>query len=595
MRNWRHERFLALLLALCLMLGGVALSEEPNPWLADDAAGGFTDGAADGFTDGTVDGFTDGTVDGFTDGAVDGFTDGTVDGAADGFTDAYAGGAVQQEAADLNSYGGINMDADLRLGYVAASDGQQINPFLCKERDLVSLNHLVFESLVELDDGFKPRPLLADKWSSEGTTWTFQLRDGVVFHNGAPLTASDVVMSYQMFLNAGENNPYYGRLSLIESMEASDTLTLTVKAKYPGYVTLYAMTFPVVQQSTINESMARGTGPYWYTQFVYGVGLRLEANPLWWKNDPEIHSIAAVNYADSGDALEALKTRQINLLCTQSSTASFSRNLSEYTSMDYVTNTYEMLVPNLKDSSLMSDVRMRQAVMYAIDRAALAANAYLGMGIQCEVPVNPGSWLYESQSARFYYSPERALQLLQACGWQDLTGDGILNQVDGVILKDLELRLITYNEPTNSIRENACNMIADYLSKVGIKVNIEVRGQARVLRYVHEGSYDIALVAVNLSEVPDLSQMFRKSGSLNMNKYDNEEMQNLLTNVSSAASEAELKSLYSPIQLNIVDQLPILGMLFRTGTVLSTRSLGGLSGIRAEDTLNGVEFLSKSE
>ena len=557
MQIWKPERILALLTALCVALCGAALAEEPNPWIVDDSA-------ADAVP------------------------------VEDGFTDEFTGETVQQDAAaELNPYAGVNLDADLRLGYVASTDSQQINPFLCNERDLVSLNQLVFESVVELDDDFKPGPLLADSWTVDGKTWTFKLRDGVVFHNGAPLTASDVVLSYQMFLNAGETNPYYGRLSLIESMEATDTLTLTVHAKYAGYVTLYAMTFPVVQQSTINESMARGTGPYWYTQFVYGVGLRLEANPLWWKNDPEVHSIAAVNYADSGDALEALKTRQINILCTQSSNASFSRNLSEYTSMDYVTNTYEMLVPNLSDTSLMSDVRIRQAVMYAIDRAALASNAYLGMGIQCEVPVNPGSWLYESQSAIFYYSPERALQLLQSCGWQDLTGDGILNQVDGVILKDLELRLITYNEPTNSIRENACDMIADYLGRVGIKVNIEVRGRERILRYIQERDYDIALVGVNLSEVPDLSQMFRSGGSINLNNYGNEEMQNLLSQVSTAATEAEMKSIYSQIQMNIVDRLPVLGMLFRTGTVLSTRSLAGLSGIRAENTLNGIEFMSK--
>ena len=557
MQIWRPERSLALLLALCLMLGGAALAEEPNPWIVEDSAAEAVP-------------------------------------VEDGFTDEFTGEVVQQDAAaELNPYSGVDMEADLRVGYVASTDSQQINPFLCNERDLVSLNQLVFESVVELDDDFKPSPLLADSWTVDGKTWTFKLRDGIVFHNGAPLTASDVVLSYQMFVNAGESNPYYGRLSLIESMEATDTRTLTVKAKYSGYVTLYAMTFPVVQQSTINESMPRGTGPYWYTQFVYGVGLRLEANPLWWKNDPGIHSIAAVNYADSGDALEALKTRQINLLCTQSSNASFSRNLSEYTSMDYVTNTYEMLVPNLSDNSVMSDVRIRQAVMYAIDRAALASNAYLGMGIQCEVPVNPGSWLYESQSAIFYYSPERALQLLQSCGWQDLTGDGILNQVDGVILKDLELRLVSYNESTNSIRENACDMIADYLSKVGIKVNIEVRGRERTLRYIREHDYDIALVGVNLSEVPDLSQMFRSGGSINLNNYGNEEMQNLLSQVSTAETEAEMKSIYSQIQMNIVDRLPVLGMLFRTGTVLSTRSLAGLSGIRAENTLNGIEFMTK--
>ena len=162
-----------------------------------------------------------------------------------------------------------------------------------------------------------------------------------------------------------------------------------------------------------------------------------------------------------------------------------------------------------------------------------------------------------------------------------------------MILKDLELRLVTYNESTNSIRENACNMIAEYLSKVGVKVSIEVRGRERVLRYIREGDYDIALVGVNLSEVPDLSQMFRSGGSINLNNYGNEEMKALLEQLSTAQTEAELKSLYSQIQMNVVERLPVLGMLFRTGTVLSTRSLAGLSGIRVENTLNGIEFMSK--
>lgn len=181
-----------------------------------------------------------------------------------------------------------------------------------------------------------------------------------------------------------------------------------VNSKSTGIVTLYAMTFPVVQSGTTEDSLARGTGPYWYTQYIPGLGVRLEANPLWWKVSPEIQSVVALNYASSGDALEGLRTNQVNILCTQSSHAALNRRISDVTSMDYVTNTYEMLVPNLSDDSLMGDVRMRQAVMYAIDRANIAESAYLGMGVQCEVPVNPSSWLYESQSAIYYYSPERA-------------------------------------------------------------------------------------------------------------------------------------------------------------------------------------------
>ena len=484
----------------------------------------------------------------------------------------------------------INMDADIRLGYVAAATAE-INPFNCTERDLVSLNQLVFESVVELDDEMKPQPLLADSWSNQGKKWTFKLRQGVTFHNGAPLTASEVVGSYNRFMMTNELNPYYSRVQMIESMEIVDDLTLVVNSKYSGYVTLYAMTFPVVQGSTLDDRMARGTGPYWYTEYVGGTGVRLEANPLWWKKDAKVHSIAALNFADSGDALEALQTNQINMLCTQSANAAVHRKLSDNTSLDYTTTTYEMLVPNLGDDSPMGDVRMRQAVMYAIDRANIAANAYLGMGIQCEVPVNPSSWLYESQSAIYYYSPERALQLIKECGWSDLTNDGKMNKVNGVMLEDLTVRLITYNESTNNIRENAANLIASYLESVGFNVEVTVYSKSRCLQKVKDRAFELALIGMQFSEVPNLAPLLQGGGSLNLNNFRNENMENVISQLGSVQTEEELKSLYSQMQMLVVERLPVLGMLWRTGTVLSSRSLAGLSGLRVGNMLNGIEFM----
>ena len=484
----------------------------------------------------------------------------------------------------------INMDADLRLGYVAKKS-VEINPFLCTERDLVSLNMLVFESVVELDDEMKPVPLLADSWTKSGDTWTFTLRSGIVFHNGAPLTADEVVKSYRRFVEAGENNPYHNRVALIRSMEAVDELTLQVTFRVAGYAALYGMTFPVVQSNTLNDSVPRGTGPYWYTEYYVGIGVRLEANPLWWKKDPEIQSVAALNYADTGDALEALRTNEINLLCTQSSKAAVNRKLSDLTAMDYATNNFEMLIPNLQDSSAVGDIRMRQAVMYALDRASIAENAYLGMGVQCEVPVNPSSWLYESQSAIYYYSPERSLQLLLDCGWKDLTGDGMLNKLNGVVLEDLTINIITYNEPTNNIRENAADLVAMYLNQVGVNTTVTVYSKTRCMQVIRDREFDLALIGIQLSEIPNLAPLLQSGGSININGFRNDNMELLIPQVSLAQTDDELKSIYSQMQMLVVERLPLLGLVFRTGSVLSRRSLAGLSGLRVGNMLNGIEFM----
>ena len=479
---------------------------------------------------------------------------------------------------------------ELIVGYLAAQNAS-VNPLYCQERDLVNMNQLVFESLVTLDDEQKPVPMLADSWEHEENRWTFTLRSGITFHNGAELTAYDVEATYDAFVR-NTNNPWSPRLStMISDMQAEDDRTLLVLSSTNSILTLYALTFPVMSTGTINDDLPRGTGPYWYTDYVYDDHVRLESNPLWWQKTPTIASILFQHFADIGEETEALQTHQIDLLTTRSTTAALLRKLSNLTSMDYGTRTFELLVPNLSSSSAMSDLTMRRAVMYAIDRATLASNAYLDMAIQSEVPVLPGTWLYESQSAVYYYSPEHALGLLYDLGWRDMTGDTYLNKVNGIKIEELTLRLITCNEGGNSIRQNAANLIAASLNRVGIKVEIEVLASDKVRSRMRDRDFDLALIGVNLSEVPILQPLLGSGGALNYNRYSDADMDALLSAVGYAEDESTVRQLYSDIQKKVSDDLPIMGLLFRTGTVLSTRSLGGLSGIRELNAFRGLQYL----
>ena len=488
------------------------------------------------------------------------------------------------------AYSALTADADVVIGYIAPP-GASLNPTSCIETSLVSLNQLIYESVVDLDASLKPTPMLADSWEHEGKTWTFKLRPGVMFHNGAEMTALDVVRSWETFMSSYVNNPYFTRMQAISSMEATDIYTLQVVGQTAGMATLYAMNFPVMQYNTLADQVPRGSGPYWFIGRDEQDNIRLEANPLWWKKQPGLHSIVFKRYDDAGDAIEAVHTNQVDMLSTTSPKAAFSRKLADLTSMDYTTLTYEMLIPNLSDASIMSDIRMRMAVMYAIDRSVIASNAYLDMAVQCEVPIQPSCWLYESQSAIYYYSPERALQLLNEMGWYDLTGNGKLNKVEGRLLREPLVNIITYNESTNSIRENAAKLIASYLESVGVNAKVTVMSQNRLTENIRARSYDLALVGVNLSEVPNMSAIFGRGAKLNLNGFGNDNMEMYLQQATAAGDEAVLKSAFSDMQIYVVERLPIMGLLFRTGTVLANRSLGGMTALRCYDAFNGFEFL----
>lgn len=488
----------------------------------------------------------------------------------------------------------VSDDADLIIGYVAR-ESSAFGPYECTERDLMSLNQLMFESVVELDSEMKPTPLLADRWTVETidgqSVWTFELRSGIQFHNGAALTSQDVIDSYNAYVAAGESNPYYEQTRLISRMEYVTETVFRVYARYSGWITLYAMTFPVIQSSTIYTATPRGTGPYWLISYEAGFRMRLEANPLWWKRPGTVKSILAVNYANTASALLALNSNSIDMLASRSYAASQSRNLSDMISMDYTTSTYEMLVPNLSSGSLLSDLQVRKAIMYAIDRTSVQTNGYLSMMQSSEVPVIPGSWLYETQSAMYYYSPERALQLLYDDGWGDSNGDGILDRVRDGLLQELSITIYTYSEDSVDVRSNAAKEIAEDLALIGIRVDVQTGAKSDMTKALKNKQFDLALVGVNLSSVPNPAVLVDSEGALNCSGYVDMNMDSLCDGLLTASDEDSLKSVFSSIQLKIVEDLPILGIGYHTGAVISHKSLNGLSGIREYDVWNGLETM----
>lgn len=478
----------------------------------------------------------------------------------------------------------------ITLGYLAAYDSK-LNPFLCTERDLVSIGSLVYEPLFELDSGMQPQAVLAENWYCQDGVWTITLRQGVLFHNGVELVAQDVVASYEIFRSAEDTNPYRGRVMKIDELYASDTFTLTMECDYTGILALYCLTFPVVQRDTVYSNVPMGTGPYWCVDYVQDESLRLEANPLWWKQQPEIRALQFNHYWDVADMLTALQMGEIEMFQTRSTTAALTKKLAYASFMDYSTTQYELFIPNT--AGIMGDLRLRQAVMYAIDYNTLISNVYLDMAQQCEVPIHPGSWLYESRSAMYYYSPERAMQLLNESGWYDLTGDTLLNKVEDNVLLYVDVNIIVYDEPNSNVRGYAAEQIAANLRAVGINATVEKLSRRDVRKRMEDGKFDLALVPLNLSEIPDLRPLLSESGSINYAGASSEQLNQLLNNCAGAEDETAAKLAYGNLQNYIVENLPIMGICFRTGMVLSTRSLAGLSGIRETDAYNGMEYMQE--
>ena len=115
----------------------------------------------------------------------------------------------------------------------------------------------------------------------------------------------------------------------------------------------------------------------------------------------------------------------------------------------------------------------------------------------------------------------------------------------------------------------------------------------RVIKTINSDTgFSMALVGFNLSYIPDLSYLFKSGANGNCSFYESEKMDNMLAQAKSAADADELKATLADIQLLVTEDLPLLGLFFRSGTLISRVGLGGLSGIREDNYLRGIDAMT---
>ncbi len=384
---------------------------------------------------------------------------------------------------------------------------------------------LMLETLTGLGDDGKTRPKLALSWSSSDDfkTWTFKLRPGVKFHDGTPFNAEAVKWNFDRQKDPKNNCRCAFYIANILSVDAKDDLTVVYNLKDP------AVDFPSIltrpdQNSSIHSPSAIqakgddynrnpvGTGPFVLKSWTAGDRMVVERNPNYWNKDlPHLDRIALRPLPDSQSRFASLKSGETDLVWAdefeadniQRAQKDSTLQVLKYAGSGAAVNAINTKVPPL------DDVRVRQALVMAIDRKKYSQAYTNGLARPASNPYGDGSWVQCKDDGALPEDPKKAAELIKEYG------------------KPVKFKMLFTATPRG--RTNG-QILQQFWKNIGVDMEIEQADQATFPPRAFQRKFDI--IGWRIVDFPDPDvQMFANFYSkspLNLAGYVDPELDRLL-------------------------------------------------------------------
>ena len=380
-----------------------------------------------------------------------------------------------------------------------SSDIQSVEPGVRRSGGSDTILHHVTESLVAYDEKLNVAPLVAESYavSADGLTYTFRLRPEARFHNGAKVTSTEVAWSWARMLDSEtgwECANWYtpeGRAKL-QSIETPDDMTVVFHLSEPNALFLHYMASIQCITAVLHPDSVSadgkfqtpiGTGPYTLGEWKRGEYVRLQkfegyvprkepASGLAGGRVPYADHIRFVIIPDAATRLAALQSGQVDLNYVDDTELKAIEGRDNIRISQAQGLSWNVLLMQTRDP-LLSDVRIRQAIGYAIDLETLVRVRTNGAGMANPSVVASSSGYHNSvQSRSFGYDPAKAKALLAEAGYQ------------GEVLKILANRKLGYMFDTAVV-------LQAMLKQVGINAELEVLDWATQLEKYDAGAFQL--------------------------------------------------------------------------------------------------------
>lgn len=401
----------------------------------------------------------------------------------------------------------------LRIGFQVAPN--TLNPLLSANTTEDSIDHFMFDNLVSVDQNGNAVPMLASVVptlenggiSKDGLTITYHLRKGMKWSDGYPLTSKDVKFSWSAILNPNNNVITQTGYSLVSSVDTPDATTVVfhMKQKFSPVVnTIFAESdnaYEVVPEHVLGalhdinnvpfNSKPVTSGPFLLKEWVRGDHITLVPNDAYFLGPPKLKEIVLKFIPDENTEVSALRTHDIDWQFEASPEEYKELKTLPDISIDFQQrNQIERIGMNIKHAPL-DDVRVRQAIAYALDARKLVDDLTGGSAVVADQDLPPIMWAHASNVTRYAQDLPKARALLAAAGWTP--------GPDGIVQKNGQrLSLTIVYNVSNATRRAAVVQVQGMLKVVGIDLAIKAYqggllfaslGQGGILQ---AGKYDLS-------------------------------------------------------------------------------------------------------
>lgn len=463
-------------------------------------------------------------------------------------------------------------------------------------------NRVLFNGLTKPGLDLQPVPDLAERWetSSDGLRWTFYLRRDVKWHDGQPFTAADVAYTFnEIVLKPELGSPRRADFAAVERVEVVNDYTVRFVLSRPfaalaAYLAYNAGILPRHRfegkdpwnLTPFNKEKPVGTGPFKIESYVPGSHVSLVANDRYFLGRPYLDRLVFKILPDANTQVAQTLAGELDIMIVDNpaAVARFERSSRvKVVPVDQI-NYYFIAVNH--DRPLFQDVRVRQAMLMAIDRQAIINSILRGYGRIATGPISPVlKAYYDPNVTEYSYDPEGAKRLLAQAGWVDRDGDGVLDK-DG---RPLEFVLdVGRTKDLQPISE----LVQQYLVAVGMRVRLEMNEwNAYIQKAIVRRDYDATVAWWITPPDPDVFNYFHSSGAgkgANVPNYRDPEVDRLLEAGRVTSNVSERVRIYRDFQKVVAERLPYLFLWYPKEIQVRSRTLGGLVELGLRDQMHYV-------